>query len=436
MSDVEKDLNALQGGAGNAFESGSVGADPLRCPACGSPLDERHQTGAGDRAAVMADLGVREVKLTCPACGTVCDVTLPRGFPWKAAIDIPNWGVSPADTGAPENSGVAVADWYPDPLGHHEYRYWDGASWTPHVADRGTASTDPLDTATSDAARPSVEQAPADESTGEPSSGSSARTADGESTPDLEQPAAVAIAAAAETEERPTPDLRRVETLRFALRDRDWQECERAARSLDEIGWEPHTDEDRAWYLAAAGRRSPSERWVAVAAAAVEPLTFALQERYYGSPWPGPDTQDDWNAGDRRMWAAEALGEIGDARALPALIEALDHNDQNGQTAAAAADALGKIGDERAVEPLVSRLNTVLDGGYAAPAEAAATALGRLGGATAIAALIAAVDTVFTKPGTRVAAARALLALEAAGRLDGPEAQALSELRARNDWPV
>lgn len=34
------------------------------------------------------------------------------------------------------------ADWYPDPMGRHEHRYWDGHSWTSHVADRGRTSTD------------------------------------------------------------------------------------------------------------------------------------------------------------------------------------------------------------------------------------------------------------------------------------------------------
>ncbi|MGZ6964676.1 MAG: DUF2510 domain-containing protein [Acidimicrobiia bacterium] len=31
-----------------------------------------------------------------------------------------------------------------DRLGIHELRYWDGRSWTEHVADRGIRSTDPL----------------------------------------------------------------------------------------------------------------------------------------------------------------------------------------------------------------------------------------------------------------------------------------------------
>ena len=36
-------------------------------------------------------------------------------------------------------------DWYADPTGRHEYRYWDGSAWTANVADSGRAAVDPLD---------------------------------------------------------------------------------------------------------------------------------------------------------------------------------------------------------------------------------------------------------------------------------------------------
>ena len=37
--------------------------------------------------------------------------------------------------------------WQPDPSQRHEHRYWDGTSWTEHVADAGVQSTDRLDDA-------------------------------------------------------------------------------------------------------------------------------------------------------------------------------------------------------------------------------------------------------------------------------------------------
>ena len=37
--------------------------------------------------------------------------------------------------------------WNPDPLGRHEYRYWDGQDWTDDVSDDGVTSVDPIDAA-------------------------------------------------------------------------------------------------------------------------------------------------------------------------------------------------------------------------------------------------------------------------------------------------
>ena len=45
---------------------------------------------------------------------------------------------------AQDEHGAAKADWYKDPAGRHQFRYWDGAAWTDYVADDGTSSRDPL----------------------------------------------------------------------------------------------------------------------------------------------------------------------------------------------------------------------------------------------------------------------------------------------------
>jgi serine/threonine-protein kinase len=39
---------------------------------------------------------------------------------------------------------VAAADWYPDPAGKFEMRYWDGEAWTDQVAESGTVAPDPF----------------------------------------------------------------------------------------------------------------------------------------------------------------------------------------------------------------------------------------------------------------------------------------------------
>ena len=43
---------------------------------------------------------------------------------------------------------VAPAEWYPDPVGRHEYRYWDGSKWTDHVSDGGEQGLDPTEPST------------------------------------------------------------------------------------------------------------------------------------------------------------------------------------------------------------------------------------------------------------------------------------------------
>ena len=44
-----------------------------------------------------------------------------------------------ASSGATPN---VPADWYKDPSGRFELRYWNGSAWTEHVATGGTQSTD------------------------------------------------------------------------------------------------------------------------------------------------------------------------------------------------------------------------------------------------------------------------------------------------------
>ncbi|MFT4989337.1 MAG: hypothetical protein ACI9BK_002111 [Acidimicrobiales bacterium] len=39
---------------------------------------------------------------------------------------------------------TTAADWYPDPYGKAELRYWDGTTWTDHVSSNGRQSSDPV----------------------------------------------------------------------------------------------------------------------------------------------------------------------------------------------------------------------------------------------------------------------------------------------------
>lgn len=42
------------------------------------------------------------------------------------------------------NPRVVRADWYPDPAGDAQLRYWDGRRWSGHVATAGTQYESPL----------------------------------------------------------------------------------------------------------------------------------------------------------------------------------------------------------------------------------------------------------------------------------------------------
>ena len=44
-----------------------------------------------------------------------------------------------------------AADWYPDPSGRFQFRYWDGESWTGHVSTDGNTDWDPPEEAAADA---------------------------------------------------------------------------------------------------------------------------------------------------------------------------------------------------------------------------------------------------------------------------------------------
>ena len=42
------------------------------------------------------------------------------------------------------DSGGHAPNWYPDPMGRHEYRWFDGTTWTDQVSSHGRTSVDPV----------------------------------------------------------------------------------------------------------------------------------------------------------------------------------------------------------------------------------------------------------------------------------------------------
>ncbi len=55
------------------------------------------------------------------------------------------WGSAPPPASPPPQApGSVQPNWYPDPSGKHQYRYYDGSRWTDDVSDNGVALKDPL----------------------------------------------------------------------------------------------------------------------------------------------------------------------------------------------------------------------------------------------------------------------------------------------------
>ena len=111
--------------------SASPGTAP--CPQCGGdlklgPMALAMVSTAGDKA---------QVAVQCGSCGA--SVTFGQPLPLDANA------AAPSAQSAQSGSVTVKADWLTDPVGRHQYRYWDGTSWTDHVADDGNASVDPLE---------------------------------------------------------------------------------------------------------------------------------------------------------------------------------------------------------------------------------------------------------------------------------------------------
>jgi len=72
-----------------------------------------------------------------------------NGRSWTALVSnagVPSTdphGIRPTPLPAPYGDGRAPAEWYTDPTQRHQYRYWAGRAWTERVADNGVVSTDP-----------------------------------------------------------------------------------------------------------------------------------------------------------------------------------------------------------------------------------------------------------------------------------------------------
>jgi hypothetical protein len=112
------------------------GRKPTTCSACQHPQQPRRDVSDGRSAEERED------------CSNPPLITDDSGAP-AASIDgraqpegLSHDGPQLPGVGGWEPPHVPAA-WQPDPLGRHEFRYWNGATWTEHVADAGVAGVDP-----------------------------------------------------------------------------------------------------------------------------------------------------------------------------------------------------------------------------------------------------------------------------------------------------
>ena len=244
------------------------------------------------------------------------------------------------------------ANWYPDPMGRHQYRYWDGAQWTQHVADDGVVAIDEPAEAqlqgerelAGQVNRPATREPPAEVA------GSATQT-------DVTELATQAGVAG------PVPRVDVKATIKALAHGGSSSARDKAAQALGAAG---------------------DQR-------AVKPLIGALNDQFESV----------------RAVAAQALGRLGDSHAVEPLIPLL--KDRNEAVRKSAAAALGRIGDPRAIGPLSSALRI---GNKEDKEEGmrsiAARALGEIGDVRAVETLIGEFKLSMGSPISRAAVVEAL----------------------------
>jgi HEAT repeat protein len=166
-------------------------------------------------------------------------------------------------------------------------------------------------------------------------------------------------------------DLRAVESLCEALRDINEKVRRAAASLLDNLNWQPGSDERWAMYLIA---KEDWEQCVALGLPAVGPLINVLKSEEGRGRWTNDPIELAQailvkigvpavepliealknSSGWQKVYIADTLGEIADAGAIDTLVSVL--HDEDPYARAAAVKALGLIGDLKAIDPLITAL--------------------------------------------------------------------------------
>lgn len=101
-------------------------------------------TAFARRAAVTAQVAntVATPAASTPATSAATSATWSSTASTSASTPVVT---SPVNTSVASSVGdaAAPANWYPDPAGRFELRYWNGSAWTEHVSRNGQQSIDP-----------------------------------------------------------------------------------------------------------------------------------------------------------------------------------------------------------------------------------------------------------------------------------------------------
>ncbi len=93
------------------------------------------------KAAAGAEAAAPAAEAAPVAAAAAAAVAEPAG--WAAAPEAAAPAPAPAPAAAAPATPAIPADWYADPSGRFELRYWNGSAWTEHVARAGQQYTDP-----------------------------------------------------------------------------------------------------------------------------------------------------------------------------------------------------------------------------------------------------------------------------------------------------
>lgn len=78
-------------------------------------------------------------------CRAACESTSDRLRVWWVMHRLPGSKALLGDADQRLDVAQSTPGWHADPTNRHEYRYWDGDSWSPHVSDAGKVSIDALE---------------------------------------------------------------------------------------------------------------------------------------------------------------------------------------------------------------------------------------------------------------------------------------------------